>query len=62
MQQQQQSVIDEKTALDSNIEHLTEFINGDTFKAFSASDQAGLMDQLKRMVVYSSTLARRISD
>ena len=61
MQPHQQRVMDEKTALDGNIERLTAFIGGDTFRALGVEEQVDLRVQLEQMVAYSNTLARRIA-
>ena len=53
--------MDEKTALDGNIERLTAFIGGDTFRALGVEEQVDLRVQLEQMVAYSNTLARRIA-
>jgi hypothetical protein len=61
MQPHQQRVMDEKTALDGNIERLTAFLDSDTFRTLGAADQVDLRVQLEQMSAYSSTLARRIA-
>ena len=61
MQPHQQRVMDEKTALDGNIERLTAFFDGDTFRTLGVADQVDLRVQLEQMTAYSNTLGRRIA-
>ena len=61
MQPHQQRVMDEKDALDGNVERLTAFLEGDTFRTLGVADQADLRVQLEQMTAYSNTLGRRIA-
>jgi hypothetical protein len=53
--------MDEKTALDGNIERLAAFLEGDTFRTLGVADQVDLRVQHEQMTAYSNTLGRRIS-
>lgn len=63
MQPHQQRVIDEKTELDTKIQALIKFINGDNpvFKSLDNEEQDRLVDQLEIMSDYSDILAERIA-
>ena len=61
MQPHQQRVMDEKDALDGNVERLTAFLEGDTFRTLGVADQVDLRVQLEQMTAYSNTLGRRIA-
>jgi hypothetical protein len=61
MQPHQQRVIDEKAALDGNIERLSAFLEGDIFRTLGITEMVDLRVQLEQMAAYSNTLGRRIA-
>lgn len=61
LQDFQQRVVDEKTALDEKVEKLGAFLKSDKFKALSDFDKGMLSAQFGHMCSYSAVLGIRIS-
>lgn len=53
--------MDEKAALDGNIDRLTTFLDREMFITLEVADQVDLRVQVEQMIAYSNTLARRIA-
>ncbi|WP_337918720.1 crAss001_48 related protein [Vibrio cholerae] len=60
MEPHQQRVVEEKKELDSKIEKLNTFIDGQVFKKLDNEDKKLLIKQLHEMKAYSRTLGCRI--
>lgn len=56
----EQRVIDERAALDDNIDKLNSFLNGSRFQNVNPDEQDRLRAQLKVMREYSGILTQRI--
>lgn len=61
MQPHQQRVVDEKDALDGNVERLITFTKGELFTKLPQEEQDRLMKQLSIMNEYSVILGERIA-